>query len=152
MQATFRAATAEDRQGWVALRFELWPDCPIERHTLEVEQLLSSEGIVLVAESDDVLVAFAEVSVRVDHVEGTHSAPVPYLEGWYVRPDHRRQGIGRNLLLLVEQWAQASGYTELASDAEIENHLSIELHKHLGFSEVGRSVHFLKKLDPKHSL
>ena len=151
MQTTFRTATASDRQEWAALRFELWPDCSIERHALEVEQLSSSEGLVVVAERGGELVGFAEASVRVDHVEGTRSAPVPYLEGWYVRHAHRRQGVGRNLLLLVEQWAQACGYTELASDAEIENHLSIQLHKHLGFSEVGRSVHFLRKLETRKS-
>ena len=48
----------------------------------------------------------------------------------------------------VEKWAAARGYTELASDAELENSLSIRLHRRLGFSEVERNVTFLKKLRP----
>jgi aminoglycoside 6'-N-acetyltransferase I len=50
------------------------------------------------------------------------------------------------LIQAVERWAMARGHTELASDAELENSLSIRLHKRLGFSEVDRHVTFLKKL------
>jgi len=151
MQATIRIATPVDRPAWVALRFELWPQCPADRHELEVEQLLPSDGVVVVADADGQLIGFAEVSVRRDHVEGTRSAPVPYLEGWYVRAAHRGQGIGRRLLDFVEHWAISRGYGELASDAEIQNHQSIRLHRSLGFTEVGRSVHFVKKLGSKNA-
>ncbi len=46
----------------------------------------------------------------------------------------------------VMGWAISGGYSELASDAEAENVLSIRLHKQLGFSEIDRNVTFLKKL------
>lgn len=91
-------------------------------------------------------VGFAEVSIRADHVEGTQSAPVPYLEGWYVAPQHRSKGVGRALLHRVEEWAKAAGFHELASDAELENTHSIRLHSLQGFCEVGRTVHFVKPL------
>jgi aminoglycoside 6'-N-acetyltransferase I len=149
MKATFRVAVPEDRPSWVALRFELWPECPIKRHELEVGQLLSSPGVVVLAEYDSQLIGFAEVSIRGDHVEGTSAAPVPYLEGWYVRPALRGRGIGRGLFAFVEQWAIDHGYRELASDAEIENLRSVKLHGQLEFVEVGRSVHFVKKLKCK---
>ena len=42
--------------------------------------------------------------------------------------------------------ADAIGASELASDAEIENSLSIKLHKRFGFREIDRNVTFLKTL------
>ncbi len=85
-------------------------------------------------------------SVRTDHVEGTTISPVPYLEGWYVSERFRGQGVGRALLAFAEEWAVAKGYGELASDSEIENKAGIDLHKSVGFREVGRTVHFVKSL------
>jgi aminoglycoside 6'-N-acetyltransferase I len=73
-----RKADSTDEPQWIEMRKALWPDCAKDRHSLEVEQLLQSEGIVLLAEdSEGRVVGFAEVSIRRDHVEGTSSAPVP---------------------------------------------------------------------------
>ncbi|MEK7949994.1 aminoglycoside 6'-N-acetyltransferase [Luteolibacter soli] len=148
---TYRIARETDRPQWLSLRYDLWPHCPIDRHRLEIEQLLKSEGIVAVADINGTLAGFAEVSLRHDHVEGTRSSPVPYLEGWFVSPEYRRHGIGRGLLDFVEQWAVARGFNELASDAELENLEGINLHAKLGFAEVGRTVHFVKPL-PERSI
>ena len=141
-----RIATSEDREEWAQLRRLLFPDCPLERHLLEIGLLMAGQGIVALACVLGEIAGFAEVSVRADHVEGTRSSPVPYLEGWFDKEAHRGQGIGRALLDFVEQWARERGYTELASDAEIENAASVKLHGRLGFKEVGRSVHFVKPL------
>ena len=46
----------------------------------------------------------------------------------------------------AERWARALGYSELASDAEIDNTVSIAAHRALGFEETDRIVCFLKKL------
>lgn len=139
-------ATATDREEWIAMRHELWPDCPLDRHRLEVDQLLAGTGVIALAWVDGAAAGFAEVSIRNDHVEGTSSAPVPYLEGWYVREAHRGAGIGRALIDFVEQWGRSRGFAELASDAELDNTLSIKLHARLGFREVGRTVHFVKHI------
>ena len=149
MNATLRIAKPEDRKGWEQLRSQLWPECPLERHRLEIEQLLAGSGVVALASAGKELVGFVEVSMRVDHVEGTTSAPVAYLEGWYVAEKFRGQGIGRALLAFAEKWAADQGFQELASDAELANTHSIRLHKIAGFQEVGRSVHFVKSLSRK---
>lgn len=136
-----------DRSHWLELRRALWPDCPAARHSLEMDQWQHSDGIVLLAEcSDGQAVGFAEVSVRRDHVEGTSSAPVPYLEGWYVVPSHRHRGVGRALLETVERWALQAGFFEIASDTQCDNHDAIRAHGDLGFREVGRTVHFVRSL------
>ncbi|MFO1499572.1 MAG: GNAT family N-acetyltransferase [Verrucomicrobiota bacterium] len=146
MSIRIRAAAQNDANAWTQMRAELWPDCPAARHELEVKQLLQSPGLVIVAEADGELVGFAEISVRVDHVEGTAAAPVPYLEGWYVKTAWRGRSIGRELIRFAENWAYGNGYRELASDAELEHADSIGAHVALGFREVGRNVHFVKAL------
>jgi len=112
-----------------------------------MSQLLQSGGVVFLAENDQAqLMGFAEVSLRRDHVDGASISPVPYLEAWFVEAPFRKQGVGRSLIDAVARWAIARGYSELASDAEIDNLLSIRLHKQLGFTEIDRNVTFLKKL------
>lgn len=73
---------------------------------------------------------------------------VPYIEGWYVDEDLRGCGHGRRLVLAAEKWVVEQGFSELASDSDLENTDSIAAHKALGFDEVDRIVCFLKKLPP----
>lgn len=142
-----RQLQPDDRTAWLRLRRSLWPDCSDHKHDLEMRQLLKSGGVVFGAEDSQAgLIGFAEVSVRRDHVDGASISPVPYLEAWFVEASFRKQGIGRSLIDAVEQWAVSRGYSELASDAEVENSLSIRLHKRLGFCEIDRNVTFLKTL------
>jgi chloramphenicol 3-O-phosphotransferase/GNAT superfamily N-acetyltransferase len=142
-----REQRANDAGKLIRLRSLLWPDCPPERHRLEIEQFRASRGIVAVAEAPSgELVGFAEVTIRRDHVEGTSAAPVPYLEGWFVDEAWRTRGAGRALIVFVEQRAIAQGFREIASDAELDNTRSIAAHGALGFTEVGRGVHFVKRL------
>jgi aminoglycoside 6'-N-acetyltransferase I len=144
---TIRKMIAADQRQWLEMRRTLWPDCPKERHSLEMDQLLRSEGIALVAmDADGRSLGFAEISIRRDHVEGTSSTPVPYLEGWYVGQGHRNRGVGRALIHAAEKWALEAGFTEMASDAEIDNDEGIRARLKLGFREVGRSMHFVRPL------
>ncbi len=82
-----------------------------------------------------VLVGFAEVSRRA-YAEGCETSPVGFLEGWYVVPERRRQGVGRSLVAAAEAWAWALGCREFASDAVAENTQSTTAHRALGFEEV----------------
>src|SRR5438045_205425 len=94
-----RQTRPNDAAGWLRLRRSLWPACPEHRHRLEMRQLLQSDGVVFVAQDDaGKLIAFAEVSLRHDHVDGASISPVPYLEGWFVAGSFRKQGIGRRLI------------------------------------------------------
>ena len=129
---TIRKATDADKTEWIRMRKALWPDCPDDRHQLEIDTVLSSNGVILVAEkSFDELIGFAEISIRSDHVEGTVDSPVPYLEGWFVDSAHRSKGIGKALIKAAEKFALASGYRELASDADLDNTTSINIHKNI---------------------
>ena len=91
------------------------------------------------------LCGFIEVGSR-NYAEGCESSPVPYIEAWFVDEDMRRQGVGRALFAAAEDWARARGYTEIASDVELHNDVSITAHKALGYEETDRIVCFRRSL------
>ena len=94
-------------------------------------------------------VGLVEASIRRDHVNGTGSSPVAFLEGLYVAPTHRRRGMARSLVATVAAWAVSCGCQEFASDAALENGLSHRVHRSLGFTETERVVYFRKALPRK---
>ena len=50
-------------------------------------------------------------------------------------------------VVAAETWAVTNGYTEIASDTELENGISLQAHLALGFEEVERQICFRKRLD-----
>jgi aminoglycoside 6'-N-acetyltransferase I len=96
------------------------------------------------------VIGFAEVSRRL-YAEGCESSPVGFLEGWYVVPERRHQGVGRALVEAAERWARELGCTEFASDALAENLDSAAAHRALGFQEVEVIRCFRKDLSPNAS-
>lgn len=99
-----------------------------------------------VAESDDGnLAGFLEASVR-NYADGAGRTNVGYLEGWYVRPSFRRKGIGKALVKAAEEWARGRGFRHMGSDTWIGNRASHRAHLAMGYREVGRDIHYVKKL------
>jgi aminoglycoside 6'-N-acetyltransferase I len=147
-----RHATAADGEALAALRFALWPDEPLAVRRAETEaNLARTDGglATFVAEVEGEVIAFAEVSLRRDYVNGCESSPVAFLEGIYVRPDRRRLGVARALVVGAEQWGRTQGCRELASDALLDNLASHRFHAGAGFEETERVVYFRKVLDER---
>lgn len=143
-----KCCTLHDHDGWLPLRAALWPDSAADSDP-ETHTILGAPEryLVLVFTSENGEASgFAEASIRTDYVNGTHSSPVAFLEGLYVQPAHRGQGIARQLVASVERWAVEMGCTELASDALVENQVSHAMHEALGFEETERVVYFLRDL------
>ena len=132
---------------WFRLRRLLWDGLSDEEHKAEMLDIYehTDTQLVLVAESNGKLVGFLEASIR-PFVEDCHSDQVGYLEGWYVEPNFRQIGIGRNLVREAEAWARRKGATEMASDAEVGNETSLRAHTKLGYEETSRLVHLRKDL------
>jgi aminoglycoside 6'-N-acetyltransferase I len=142
-----RPGTIEDIEQWLRLRKSFWPENSDAQHRVEMKHVLSSSGGVFVAEDiEGKLIGFAEFSIRNDYVPGSDTSPVPGLEGWFVDESYRAEGVGKELLAAVEDWSRQKGYKQLASDALIENTTGVDIHKKLGFTEIERTVHFIKKL------
>ncbi len=141
-----------DRAEWLRLLKGLYPQYPDEDHIPSVDAFLSGTphhelipAEVFVCERDGGrLAGFLELSIR-NYAEGC-SGPTPYVESWYVDPDVRGEGIGRQLMIAAEEWARDRGFRELASDTDLENRESQQAHRTLGFEEVERTVHFRKPL------
>jgi aminoglycoside 6'-N-acetyltransferase I len=143
-----RKRTPGDDADWLKLRIALWPKTTAAEHRVEMDAWLKrSDAIVLVAQSEvgGGLVGFTEIGAR-SLADGCETSPLAYLEGWYVDTAIRRRGVGAALIEAGEAWARSHGFSEFASDAEVENTDSQKAHVALGFREMERSVLYLKKL------
>jgi len=137
-----RPASATD-PGWLSLRSRLWPDGSEAEHLRYMADALARGHCVRLAYTPDgSAVGFVEASRRVDYVNGTSTSPVAFLEGLYVEPSARREGLARALVAEVERWAAAQGCSELASDSPIDNVTAHSAHRALGFEETERVVYF----------
>lgn len=147
-QITVRKLEEEDFSGWFRLRKMLWDESSDEEHRDEMLDIFLhfETQLVLVAEnSDGKLIAFLEASIR-PFVEDCETDAVGYLEGWFVESEFRQTGIGAKLVAAAENWARSKGCTEMASDSEIGNDLSLKAHQSLGYEETSRLVHLRKDL------
>ena len=129
------------------MRVALWPDEPSAASDAEMTAWHeNADARVFVAlRPDGSLCGFVEVGTR-PYAEGCETSPVGYIEGWYVDADVRRHGYGRALLVAAEEWARAAGYTEIASDALLDNAVSHRAHGRCGYQEIERLVTFRKSL------
>ena len=144
---TIRKAAFADAAAVTALALQLWPDHETQALQTEFEPLLTdANAAVFLAYSGDFPVGFAQCQLRHDYVEGTSSSPVGYLEGIFVLPAYRKQGIARSLLFSCESWAKSRGCIEFASDCELGNTDSLRFHRSMGFEEANRIICFTKKL------
>ena len=149
LELTVRQLKHEDASldDYRALRIRLWPDC-LESCDREIEDILANPdvwAVFIVSLESEGAAGFIEVHLR-EFAEGADSSPVAFIEGWYVLPEQRKHGLGRALLRAAEIWALSQGCRELGSDTQVNNYLSIEVHRQLGFQEVERLVCFLKRL------
>jgi len=132
------------------MRHALWPEGSADEHAREIEDFFAGRSreplATLVAQAvPGQLLGFVEISIRT-YAEGCTTDRVGYLEGWYVLPEARGQGIGRALVEAAEAWARAQGCTEFASDTEADNEASAAAHQALGFTEVNLIRCFRKDL------
>jgi aminoglycoside 6'-N-acetyltransferase I len=144
---TIREPADEDRPEWLRMRLALWDDCPVEEHEQEMNEYLEGcdHKVFLAARPDGGLCGFLEAAIHPWAI-GCDHRPVGYIEGWYVDPDVRRQGVGRALVEAAEAWARTAGCRQMASDTQDENRTSQNAHGALGYQETYRLVYFKKDL------
>lgn len=148
-----RLASAADRAEWLRLLLGLYPGTVADDHSPSMDAYFNGEplaelvpsAVFVWARPDGRLGGCLELSVR-DYAEGC-AGRTPYIESWYVDDDLRGAGVGRGLMAAAEAWAVEHGFSELASDALLDNEVSHAAHAALGFEVVERSVHFRKGLN-----
>ena len=129
-QVKIAVAAPDDAPDWIAMRSALWPGGGDGgTHADDINRLLADAGdtVNLIA-------------------NGCETTPVAFLEGIYVVPEARGRGVAKALVAAVEDWARASGVSELGSDAAPDNMASLKMHHALGFEETQRVVFFRKLL------
>jgi aminoglycoside 6'-N-acetyltransferase I len=147
MSFSIRRATYEDKPDWLRMRQGLWPDAPIEYLNFDMDDRLADPDYAVLVASGDAgqLVGFLEAGTR-KFADGCETSPVGYIEGWFVSEGFRGRGIGAELVRAAEEWARSLGRQEMASDTWLENENSIRVHRLLGYEEMERLVHFVKRL------
>jgi aminoglycoside 6'-N-acetyltransferase I len=143
-----RPARKRDAQAWASLRQALWPTESGVELTAQVEAFFGGgdpllQEVFLAENPEGTLLGFAELSLR-SHAEDCTTSPVGFLEGWYVIPSSRRQGVGRALVAAAEEWARDQGCRELGSNTERDNLESTAAHQALGFVDAGVLRNFRK--------
>jgi aminoglycoside 6'-N-acetyltransferase I len=112
--------------------------------------LTNLEGATILAYDGKKTIGMAQCSIRREYVEGADSggagSKVAYLEGIFVLPECRRRGVASELVAECETWGAAMGCTEFASDCKLGNEESYRFHTKIGFAEVSRNIHFIKRI------
>jgi aminoglycoside 6'-N-acetyltransferase I len=145
---TYRKASIEDINSVTELVLLLYGDDNSYESLYDeyIESLQSDRLAVFLAVEGDIVVGFAECSLRTDYVEGTDGGTVGYLEGIYVLPEYRLRGIAKSLVKYCENWSSENGCLEFASDCLLDNIDSYKFHLKIGFQEANRIICFTKKL------
>jgi aminoglycoside 6'-N-acetyltransferase I len=144
-----KSCSSNSQPEWLTLRTALWPDCSQEKHKQDMANFLKQSNRYaqfIAYDNQKTPVGFLEACLRQDYVNGTKSSPVAFIEGIYTVPNMRRHGVASLLMKAVETWAKEKGCIELASDALLENTISHNTHKALGFEETERVIYFRKVL------
>jgi aminoglycoside 6'-N-acetyltransferase I len=140
-----RSITRDDRDAWLRMRNALWPASAHERDIDRYFAAEVREPLEVLMAFDDDAVGFIELSIRA-YAEGCETDRVAFVEGWYVDPDARGNGVGAALIRAAEEWARSQGCTEIASDTEADNVASAAAHRALGFEEAAVVRCFRKSL------
>jgi len=144
----FRKAAKEDAECIAKLFIKLHKEMTLEEALKEVKYFLSKDVFYL-ALDEGRAVGYIFGRIRRDYVEGSEQAfdpKVGYIESLYVLPAFRKQGIARQLIKMLEDWARSEGCHEFASDAYASNRSSIKFHKAVGFECSKPIIGFIKKI------
>ncbi len=141
-----RKTSEKDKLQRVALRAQLWPRAELDQLRSEVDKMLEdADWGIFTAEHERKMVGLVECSVR-DKAPGCHTNKIGYIEGWFIIPRFRNQGVGARLVESGERWAEEKGCVEMACDTTSQYPLSPDAHKALGYQEVKRKFYYRKSL------
>ncbi len=136
MPYKIRLLEPADRDEWLRLRIVLWPHISMDGQADEMATVLADfdQQPVFVVERapGNGLCGLMEVTIHTE-APGCITNRIGYLEAWYIDPDCRKLGLGRQLVEAAENWARAQGCTEMASDTDPGYPISPTAHQHLGY-------------------
>ncbi len=119
-----RPVQASDAAEWLRMRMALWPGSNPDTEAQEIAHFLAVpprpvlpmlHAAFVCPRPDAGLCGLVEVSIHTA-APGCKTDRIGYLQAWYVDPDCRGQGVGRELVKRAEAWATSEGCREMASD------------------------------------
>lgn len=131
------------------MRKELYLSLDDEFHEQEMKNIFASDDwfcYFLLNENDQIL-GLVELSSR-NIVDGCLSSPVAYLEGLYLKNAYRGRGFGKETIKIISRWCEEKGFSELATDADLNNLNAQDFYKTVGFKEMERVVEFRIEISP----
>lgn len=142
-----RLIEKKDFEEWLKLRYDLWPYHTLVELEEEMKEIFEEIDVkpVFFAEDDEIVHGFIELSIH-DSAPGCLTNRIGFIEGWYVKPEFRKLGIGKKLVEMGEQWALSQGCKEMASDTTERYPDSPIAHVALGYEEVNKPLHYKKDL------
>jgi GNAT superfamily N-acetyltransferase len=111
---------------------ELNPDPQKQRRALEIILQDPSRARIYVARDAGKVIAMAALHFTTSTAEGGKAA---WLEDCIVRPDYRRQGIGKSLLEYVVAQARAEGALRVMLLTDADNERAQALYRKTGFTD-----------------
>ena len=138
----------EDFEALLKMSQKLWTDFEESalKSLLKENIQLEKNKILMAKTVEGESIGFSFFSIRTDYVEGATQSPTGYLEGIFIEPDYRKNGIAKEFLRLGESWCKEKGCVQMGSDTWLTHKESRAFHKKLGFWEEEEVVHFLKNI------
>ncbi|WP_375586058.1 GNAT family N-acetyltransferase [Cyclobacterium xiamenense] len=148
-QITYSTFQKSDFESLLKMGLKLWTDYGESKLAEQLERVcsLNNQKILIAKNSKDIAIGFSIFSIREDYVEGADKTPTGYLEGIYVEPQFRKNGIAKRFLQMGEQWLKTKNCTQIGSDTWLTDIESRKFHKKIGFWEEDELVHFLKNIE-----
>jgi aminoglycoside 6'-N-acetyltransferase I len=147
MKVTYEPMKENDVGVWLQLATKLWGDYETNELKEDLQEVfLATNQQTYLAKYEGVAIGFINVAIRTDYVEGSDGSPTGYLEGIYVEPNYRKQGVAQQLLALGEKWLAENGCNQIGSDTWLDNTDSQTFHQKMGFRKEAVLVHFLKDI------
>ncbi|OEY67510.1 GNAT family N-acetyltransferase [Marinobacter sp. X15-166B] len=132
---------------WKKYRNAVYNSVSDEFHSMEMERIYQDNEWFchFIADENHHIIGLVELSSR-NVVDGCLSSPVAYIEGLYIEEQYRGRGLGKKLIKSILDWCKQNGFTELATDTELDNLDAQKFFHAVGFKETFRIVEFCKKI------
>ena len=104
-------------------------------HYYDLEKMITAPNVELVvAELNDTIIGsgYARIEDSKLYLQHTHHA---YLGFMYVLPEHRGQGINKQIIEALKKWVYSQNITELRLDVYYDNISAIKAYEKIGFSK-----------------
>ncbi len=127
---TYRQPTTLDLPVLASYEKELFPYSPWSTSQFKEEFAgIPMTRFMAIAESENKIVGYCGVFLPAPGVEADILTVA-------VLPEYRRQGIAREFMRQIEEWAKERGASAMMLEVEKSNSAAIELYKNLGYLQI----------------